>query len=81
MNKKQFLQKLQTISKWFDNDNVFFSLYSENLEKCKKHFGNDFQSKFFELVKVWENLTKVEYLHTLTLEEKIYKFRFSFHSL
>ena len=81
MNKKQFLQKIQIISKWFDNDNVFFSLYSENLEKCKKRFGNDFQSKFFELVKVWENLTKIEYLHTLSLEEKIYKIRFSFHSL
>ena len=74
MQQKQFNQLLSTILKWLDSDFVLFSkIYNKYLSEFRKKYGNDFNHYFCNMVKIWAQLPKTEYLHNLTIEEKVNK--------
>lgn len=59
---------------WFKDDTDKFSkVYFRYLEIFKKKFQNNFENKFEILLNVWANLSKTEYLHVLSISEKIDK--------
>lgn len=73
-NQKTFNKKISTILKWLDNDFILFSkIYNHYKSILEKKYSNHFDIYFIKLVNNWEQLTKIEYMHNLTINEKIDK--------
>ena len=74
MTQKVLNKKLSIILKWLNSDFVLFSkVYNRYKAIFEKKYQNDFNHYFLKLLEVWENLTKTEYMHVLTTEEKVNK--------
>ena len=74
MTQKKVNQNIKILFVWFKDDlNAFCKIYHKYIELFEKKFSNDFENKFANLLNVWVNLSKTEYLHTLTINEKIDK--------
>ena len=74
MTQKKINANIKTLLMWFKDDTDTFSkVYFRYMEIFKKKFSNDFENKFEILLNVWANLSKTEYLHVLSISEKIDK--------
>lgn len=74
MTQKKINQNIKVLLIWFKEDtNTFSKVYFRYLELFKKKFQNDFEYNFENLLSVWANLSKTEYLHVLSISEKIDK--------
>lgn len=74
MTQKKINQNIKTLLMWFKDDTDTFSkVYFRYLEIFKKKFSNDFESKFEMLLNIWANLSKTEYIHILSISEKVNK--------
>lgn len=74
MTQKVLNKKLSIILKWLNSDFILFSkVYNRYKTIFEKKYTNDFNHYFLKLLDIWENLTKTEYMHVLTIEEKINK--------
>lgn len=74
MTQKKINANIKILLVWFKEDTDKFSkVYFRYIEIFKKKFQNDFESKFENLLDVWANLSKTEYLHVLSISEKIDK--------
>lgn len=74
MVQKKINQNIKTLLIWFKDDiDTFSRVYFRYLEIFKKKFSNNFEDKFENLLDVWANLSKTEYLHHLSISEKIDK--------
>lgn len=74
MTQKKINANIKTLLVWFKEDTDTFSkVYFRYMEIFKKKFSNDFESKFEMLLNVWANLSKTEYIHILSISEKIDK--------
>lgn len=74
MTQKKINTNIKTLLVWFKEDTDKFSkVYFRYMEIFKKKFSNDFEDRFENLLNVWANLTKTEYLHVLSISEKIDK--------
>ena len=74
MTQKKINANIKILLVWFKDDTDKFSkVYFRYLEIFKKKFQNDFENKFENLLNVWANLSKTEYLHILSISEKIDK--------
>lgn len=74
MTQKKINANIKTLLVWFKDDTDKFSkVYFHYLEIFKKRFPEDFNDKFGNLLDVWANLSKTEYLHILSISEKIDK--------
>lgn len=85
MTQKQVYEKINFIKNWFSksafSDDIFAKIYNECMTKVKTRFPNDFERQFIILLNLWEKVAKTDYMHTLEIDEKIYKMRFSLHLL
>ena len=73
-NQKTFNKKLSAILKWLDNDFILFSkIYNHSKTIIEKKYQKHFDIYFLKLVDNWVQLTKVDYMHNLTIKEKIDK--------
>lgn len=73
-NQKTFNKKIFIILKWLDNDFILFSkIYNRYKSDLEKKYQKHFDIYFIKLVDVWVQLTKIEYMHNLTINEKIDK--------
>lgn len=73
-NQKTFNKKLSIILKWLDSDFIQFSkVYNHYKMMLEKKYQNHFDIYFTKLIDNWVQLTKVEYMHVLTINEKIDK--------
>ena len=74
MTQKKINQNIKTLLIWFKDDiNTFSKVYFRYLEIFKKKFSYNYENKFESLLDVWANLSKTEYLHILSIQEKIDK--------
>ena len=74
MTQKKINANIKILLVWFKDDTDTFSkVYFRYMEIFKKKFQNDFENKFENLLSVWANLSKTEYLHVLSISEKIDK--------
>ena len=74
MTQKKINANIKTLLVWFKEDtNKFSKVYFRYLEIFKKKFSQDFEYNFENLLEVWANLSKTEYLHVLSISEKIDK--------
>ena len=74
MTQKKINTNIKILLVWFKDDtNTFSKVYFRYLEIFKKKFSNDFENKFENLLDVWANLSKTEYLHILNISEKVDK--------
>ncbi len=74
MTQKKINANIKTLLVWFKEDTDKFSkVYFRYLEIFKKKFSQDFEYNFENLLEVWANLSKTEYLHVLSISEKIDK--------
>ena len=74
MTQKKINQNIKTLLIWFKDDiDTFSRVYFRYLEIFKKKFSNNFENKFENLLSIWANLSKTEYLHHLSISEKIDK--------
>lgn len=74
MTQKKINTNIKTLLVWFKDDTDTFSkVYFRYMEIFKKKFSNDFENKFEMLLEIWAKLSKTEYLHILSISEKISK--------
>lgn len=74
MTQKKINTNIKILLMWFKDDtNTFSKVYFRYMEIFKKKFSKDFEDKFGILLNVWANLSKTEYLHVLSISEKIDK--------
>lgn len=74
MTQKKINQNIKILLMWFKEDtNTFSKVYFRYMEIFKKKFSNDFESKFEMLLNIWANLSKTEYIHILSISEKVNK--------
>ena len=74
MTQKKINTNIKILLMWFKEDTDTFSkVYFRYMEIFKKKFSNDFESKFEMLLNVWANLSKTEYIHILSISEKVNK--------
>ena len=74
MTQKQINKNIKVLLVWFADDVERFSkVYFHYQEIFKKKFSDDFENKFENLLNIWANLSKTEYLHHLSISEKIDK--------
>lgn len=73
-NQKTFNKKISIILKWLDSDFILFSkIYNHYKVILEKKYQKHFDIYFIKLIDNWEKLTKIEYMHNLTINEKIDK--------
>ena len=73
-NQKTFNKKISIILKWLDSDFILFSkIYNHYKSILEKKYQNYFDIYFIKLINNWVQLTKIEYMHNLTIDEKINK--------
>lgn len=74
MTQKKINANIKILLMWFKEDTDTFSkVYFRYMEIFKKKFSNDFENKFEMLLNVWANLSKTEYIHILSISEKVNK--------
>lgn len=74
MTQKKINANIKALLMWFKDDTDTFSkVYFRYMEIFKKKFQNDFEDKFEILINVWANLSKTEYIHILSIPEKVNK--------
>ncbi len=74
MTQKKINANIKTLLMWFKEDTDTFSkVYFRYIENLKKKFQNNFENKFEMLLDVWAKLSKTEYMHVLTIKEKMDK--------
>ena len=74
MTQKKVNQNIKILFVWFKDDiNAFCKIYHRYAEIFQKKFANDSEFKFANLLNIWANLSKTNYLHQLTINEKIDK--------
>lgn len=73
-NQKTFNKKIFIILKWLDSDFILFSkTYNHYKSILEKKYQKHFDIYFIKLIDIWVQLTKIEYMHVLTTEEKVNK--------
>lgn len=74
MTQKKINANIKVLLLWFKEDtNTFSKVYFRYLEIFKKKFSNDFENKFEMLLDIWAKLSKTEYIHILSISEKVNK--------
>ena len=74
MTQKKINANIKTLLVWFKDDvDTFSKVYFRYMEIFIKKFSYNYEDKFENLLDIWANLSKTEYLHILSIQEKIDK--------